>query len=77
MPERAGHTPPIWTNVGPAATAWILFVLYISPASFVLPERQRATLNALSLVYKRYRKSVCVLGLEELRYRRLEKKLPQ
>lgn len=76
------HTPvtevplPLWTNVGPATTAWVLFVLYISPASFVLPEKQRATINGLSEVYKWYRNSVCVLGIEELRYRRLEKKLP-
>lgn len=66
---------PLWASIGPAATAWVLFVLYIGPASSVLPERQKATIRGLSRIYVLYRQSINVLGKEELSLRILEKKL--
>lgn len=31
---------PLWTHLGPALTAWILFVLFVGPAASLLPARQ-------------------------------------
>lgn len=66
---------PMWTSLGPAATAWILFVLYIGPASSLLPERQRATIKGLERVRRLYRQSVNVLMKERVRLREIESKL--
>lgn len=66
---------PVWTSIAPAATAWILFVLCIGPASSMIPERQRATVRGLSKIHDLYRKSVGTLAKERLFLRKIEREL--
>jgi hypothetical protein len=73
-PDLPASFPP-WISIGPASTAWVLFVLYIGPASSMLPERQRATIKGLSKMYKLYRTSVNSLVHERLWLRKEEKRL--
>jgi len=67
---------PLWIKVGAAATAWVLLVLYVGPASSLLPDRQRATINGLSESYRLYRRVIVSLGRERSNHRLLSKTLP-
>jgi hypothetical protein len=72
QPPETSPATPLWSNLGPAATAWVLFVLYIGPAASMLPEKQKSTVGALRDLYKLYRKSLLNLGWEK---RHLQKQL--
>jgi hypothetical protein len=53
--QATGGTTPYWTQVGPAVTGWVLFVLYIGPAASVLQERQKAAIAELATARRRFR----------------------
>ncbi len=61
---------PFWSRIGPSATAWVLFVLYLGPASALLPEKQRATIKQVKELVDLYRESLQTLRKEKLRLRR-------
>lgn len=67
---------PQWTSIGPAATAWILFVVYIGPASNLLPVWQDTTLAGLAKLRKVVRLMKRSLHKEDEIYERLSKTLP-
>jgi hypothetical protein len=75
QPRIIDSAVPMWTSIGPAATAWILFVLYVGPAGSLLPEKQRAAIKVLSQDYSHYRRAVLTLGREDRKYELLVKKL--
>lgn len=75
QPPQVGSSLPLWASIAPAATAWVLFVLCIGPASSMLPGRQRATINGLTRVHKLYRTSVNSLAVEKASLRKTEKAL--
>jgi hypothetical protein len=70
------HSLPFWTSLGPAVTSWILFVLYIGPASSLLPKWQDATLKGFATTYDLFRKATFLYGKVSRWMKRIEKKLP-
>lgn len=44
-----------WMHIGPAATFWFLFVLYIGPAASLLPRRQEVYLERAAKVFRTLR----------------------
>jgi hypothetical protein len=46
---------PIWTQVGPALTAWVLFVLFVGPAASLLPIRQEVYGKQIEARYRLFR----------------------
>lgn len=68
---------PFWTSVGPAATGWVLFVLYIGPAGSVLPDRQRAAATELENTYHAMRHYAAVLGRGIKKRKKLRETLPE
>jgi hypothetical protein len=75
QPPQVAFALPVWASIAPAATAWVLFVLCIGPASSMIPERQRATIKGLTKIHDLYRKSVNALARERVRLRQTEKDL--
>lgn len=67
---------PLWVTIAPSATAWILFVVYIGPASSLLPVWQDAAIVGLSKASKLYRTNVLNLKKEARLYELLAKTLP-
>lgn len=57
-PPDSNAALPYWARIGPSATSWVLFVLYIGPAGSVLPERQRAAATELAVTYRTFRRYV-------------------
>ena len=55
QPPGVGVDLPYWASIGPAATSWILFVLYLAPAGSVLPHRQSAAQTELLNTYRTIR----------------------
>jgi hypothetical protein len=47
---------PLWAQLGPALTAWILFVLFVGPAASLLPLRQEVYVKRLEGSYRIFRK---------------------
>jgi hypothetical protein len=45
---------PLWAQLGPALTAWILFVLFVGPAASLLPLRQKVYVERLEESYRIY-----------------------
>jgi len=72
----SNFTLPLWSVIGPAATAWILFVLYIGPAASLLPDKQKATIRGLSKVHETYRRITIIFGKEGRVMKRLAENLP-
>jgi len=67
---------PFWMSVGTAATSWILFVLYIGPASSLLPRWQDATVRGLESTYSLFRGAVLSYGSILRWIKRVEKNSP-
>jgi hypothetical protein len=42
---------PLWAQIGPSLTAWVLFVLFVGPAASVVPVRQAAYGARLAVTY--------------------------
>ncbi len=76
-PSSVGVRLPYWAIIGPAATGWILFVLYIGPAGSVLPERQRAASVEVTNAYRVFRHHIVVLGHAARRRERALEALPK
>jgi hypothetical protein len=76
-PSSVGVRLPYWAIIGPAATGWILFVLYIGPAGSVLPERQRAASVEVTNAYRVFRHHIVVLGHAARRRERALAALPK
>lgn len=53
---------PQWSTFGAAATAWILFVVYIGPAGVFLPGKQKQTIQRLNQSYLLFRNLSLILG---------------
>jgi hypothetical protein len=68
---------PMWASIGPATTAWILFVLYIGPAGNLLPDRQLAYMKRVAESYVLYRNLIFNLGKRVRLLKRLSKELPE
>jgi len=52
---------PLWVEMGPGITAWVLFVLYVAPVGSLLPARQTAFIRRVRDSYKRFRTVVVFL----------------
>jgi hypothetical protein len=74
-PDLSGDLP-LWAAIGPAATAWVLFVLYIGPAGSLLPERQKASIRSLVESYGYFRTLVLRLRADYKRMMKLKESLP-
>jgi hypothetical protein len=64
---------PLWVQAGPAATAWVLFVIFVGPAASIVPIRQTAYATRLAATYVICRRNV----LSSSAYLRKMKKLKQ
>ena len=67
---------PWWAEVGPAATAWVLFVLYIGPAASMIPCNQEQFLRAVDPAYRELRKVNIRWGSYRRKMQGLKKTLP-
>jgi hypothetical protein len=67
---------PQWLELGPAATAWILFVIYVGPAASILPARQEAYVKRVTGMYLIMRKSSRYYRTIRTRLRRVVDRLP-
>ena len=54
---------PRWTEIGASSTSWIIFVLYLSPAGNLIPDKQKSYLKQLLTTQKIYKK--CVFALSD------------
>ena len=63
---------PLWTKLGPAVTAWVLFVLYIGPVGEVVPDRQKQAVERFNQTYKIYRQHLRRLNRNLQKMRRIK-----
>jgi hypothetical protein len=61
---------PVWAQIGPSLTAWVIFVIFVGPAASVVPVRQAAYGARLTITYATLRH--CSLFLSAY-LRRMEK----
>lgn len=69
------QTVPLWVKVGTSATAWILFVVYLSPAGNLIPEKQKNYLERLLLLKRSYSSTISKVKKEIVTLEQLQKKL--
>lgn len=62
---------PFWIQVGNSTTSWILFVLYISVAGNIIPDKQRAYTEQLASTRLVYRKTIIHLNKDREKIRKL------
>jgi hypothetical protein len=63
---------PLWVKLGPAATAWVLFVLYIGPVGEIVPDRQKQAVERFGQTYKIFRQHLRHLNRNIQRMRRIK-----
>lgn len=75
IPQR-NATLPLWLDIGPSVTSWVLFVLFIGPTASLLPLRQQAFAARVELSYKRLRAVTLVISKYLRENERRAKALP-
>jgi hypothetical protein len=75
IPQR-NPTFPLWLDIGPSVTSWVLFVLFIGPAASLLPMRQQAYAVRVHGSYKRLRVLTLVISKYLRAAERRAKNLP-
>ncbi len=53
---------PNWVSISASVTAWIIFVLYLSPAGNLIPDKQKLYINQLALTRKAYKNCVFAIN---------------
>jgi hypothetical protein len=69
--------PPSWIPVTISITAFILFVLYVGPASSLVPARQKTYASSLTTSYRNLAKITALLKKRITLMRSLKQKLPK
>jgi hypothetical protein len=67
---------PWWAELFPAATAWVLFVLYVGPAASALPRNQEELVRRIGPVYREFRQITLSWAKYRHVIRRLTNRLP-